>query len=148
MFLKIAVINGSSHTTNRFVVGGSAANAGVGRQDNVSSVHPVSSSQFFSGTSAQVSRESRSAHSRRAISTYRTGLGYSHLGHQHSHSESSTSRYSRPLSAGGWRNSYRNGRPRLAIERLQSISSVVDAHDRRGTEVRSLIIFHLLLLLC
>lgn len=122
---------------NQFVVGGNATNAGVRRQDYVSSGRPFSSPQFASRTFPQVSRESRSAHSRRAISTYRTNLSYSHLGHPQSHPENSASRFSRPLSAGGWRNSYRNVRPRLSMERLQSISNVVDGHDRRRTEVCS-----------
>jgi hypothetical protein len=51
-------------------------------------------------------------------------------------SETHNSRYPRPLSSGGWHSNHREGSPRISIERFQSLSNVVDAHDRMGSEVR------------
>ena len=50
-------------------------------------------------------------------------------------SETHNSRYPRPLSSGGWHSNHK-GSPRISIERFQSLSNVVDAHDRMGSEVR------------
>lgn len=110
------------HGVNQFTVGGSTANAAVGNPYNVSSGYPVSSPHISSGTSNQVARESHSGHFRRARDFTSESL--------RSHRPSSNSRYSRPFLTRGWRNSYRNGRSRTALPRLQSTSGVVDARNR------------------
>ncbi|CAK9175295.1 unnamed protein product [Ilex paraguariensis] len=132
-----------SHETNPFLVGGSTAEIRGYHQDSIPSRHPVSSSQYVHAPIVQTATDGHINYSRRVIPSYRAGPSYSHAGHPaafsdnglHSLSETSSSRHSRPCSAGGWHNSYNNGRQRIATERFQSIPSLVDAHDRLRSEV-------------
>ncbi|CAK9136149.1 unnamed protein product [Ilex paraguariensis] len=131
-----------SHETNPFLVGGSTAEIRGYHQDSIPSRHPVSSSQYVHAPIVQTATDGHINYSRRVIPSYRAGPSYSHAGHPaafsdnglHSLSETSSSRHSRPCSAGGWHNSYNNGRQRIATERFQSIPSLVDAHDRLRSE--------------
>lgn len=144
---SIAGCSGVSPTMNQYIVGGSASNVAGGHHDYISSGHPVSSSQYFNGTSAQVARESGNVHSRSSISAYRNDLSYSSARHEavspdvHSYVGISTSRYMASLSAGGLHNNYMNVRSSLALERVQPISGPVDARHRIGTQV-SMIVDH------
>uniref|UniRef100_A0A5B7API0 RING-type E3 ubiquitin transferase n=2 Tax=Davidia involucrata TaxID=16924 RepID=A0A5B7API0_DAVIN len=133
--------NGLNHETNQFhFMRGSAA--GGYHHNSISSGNPISSSHHLHGPPTQAAREGFSNYSQRTLPSYSDSLSYPRLGHEAASSENSlqslsetySSRYSRSSSAGGWRNSYRNGRSRISIERLQSISTAVDAHDRMGSE--------------
>ncbi|KAK2990472.1 hypothetical protein RJ640_006270 [Escallonia rubra] len=133
-------INGPNRETNRFLIGGSGADISGCHHNSFSSTSHTSS-QYLHGPRIQVAREERSSHSRRATPSYGSGLICSHLGHEAafsdsglSHAESSSSRYARQSFTGGWHSSYRSGRSRIAPERIQSTSRVVDAHDRLGSE--------------
>ncbi|PSR98903.1 E3 ubiquitin-protein ligase RHG1A [Actinidia chinensis var. chinensis] len=129
--------NGLSHESNQLLVGGN----GTGIAGSHSSRNLVSSLQYLLTPPIWGAREGHGIHSQRDIPTYRAGLSNSQLGHEanstenglQSLSETYSSRYSRP-SARGWCNSHRSGRPRMAVERFQLISSVVDGRDRIGSE--------------
>ncbi|XP_028089750.1 E3 ubiquitin-protein ligase MBR2-like isoform X1 [Camellia sinensis] len=133
--------NGLSNESNQLLVTGSGTQIGGCHSDTVSSRNLVSSSHYLHAPPIQGAREGRASHSQRSIPSYRAGPSYARSGHEaaptenslRSFSETYASGYSRPFS-GGWRNSHRNGRPRIAIERFQSISSIVDSHDRIGSE--------------
>ncbi|XP_059628286.1 probable E3 ubiquitin-protein ligase ZFP1 [Cornus florida] len=134
--------NGLNNVSNQFLVRGSAAETGGYHPEFVSIGNPVSSSQYPHGPSIQAAREGCANNSQRATPSYRAGPSYPRLGREAASSENGrqllsetySSRHLRPSSAGGWRNSYRNGRSRIATERFQSISSVMDAHNRMGSE--------------
>ncbi|KAG6765238.1 hypothetical protein POTOM_029264 [Populus tomentosa] len=104
--------------------------------------NPAAPPRYLHGFHAQASREGQNSYPRRAIPTCRTDISSSHFGQeataiengQHFLSETHNSRYPRPLSSGGWHSNHRERRPRISIERFQSFSNVVDAHDRIGSE--------------
>nr|GEV47714.1 hypothetical protein [Tanacetum cinerariifolium] len=93
---------GSRHEMNQFHIGGSSAE---GRDSLFNRHHHVSSSQSLHGHHAPPMREEHVNHTRRAEPSYGNG-----------------SRNSRHYSPGGWRSSYRSGRP------------TIESHDRMGHE--------------
>ncbi|KAL6980381.1 RING-type E3 ubiquitin transferase [Sarracenia purpurea var. burkii] len=139
--IQISGTNGLSHESNQFLARGSGTEISGCHFDYVSSRNLLPSSQYVQAPPIQGAMEGRSSHSQRVIPSYRAGLSYPRSGHESSStqnglqlfSETHSSRYSRS-SAGGWPNSHRNGRPRIAFERFQSISSIVDAHNRMGSQ--------------
>ena len=112
--------------------------------DSILSRNPVAPPRHLHGFHAQASREGQNSYSRRALSTRRADINSSHFRQeaaavengQHFLSETHNSRYPRPPSSGGWHSNHREGRSRISIERFQSLSNVVDARDRIGSEVR------------
>ncbi|KAI8563834.1 hypothetical protein RHMOL_Rhmol03G0140000 [Rhododendron molle] len=133
--------NGLSHERDQFLTRGSGTETGVCHHDSASSRNLVPPLQYLHAPPVWGAREGRGSHSQRAIPSYRAALSYPRFGYEaastenglQSISETHSSRYSRP-STGGWQNSYRNGRSRIDIERFQSVSSIVDTHDRIGSE--------------
>ncbi|KAF5959527.1 hypothetical protein HYC85_000736 [Camellia sinensis] len=139
--IRTAGTNGLGHESNQFLERGSGTEISGCHPGSVSSRNLVSSLQYLPAPPIQGAREGYASHSQRAIPSYRAGPSYPQFGHEvastenslQSLSETYPSRYSRP-SAGGWHNGPRNGRSRIAIDRFQSISSIVDSHDRIGSE--------------
>ncbi|GMP22690.1 hypothetical protein CsSME_00000602 [Camellia sinensis var. sinensis] len=139
--IRTAGTNGLGHESNQFLERGSGTEISGCHPGSVSSRNLVSSLQYLPAPPIQGTREGYARHSQRAIPSYRAGPSYPQFGHEvastenslQSLSETYPSRYSRP-SAGGWHNGHRNGRSRIAIDRFQSISSIVDSHDRIGSE--------------
>ncbi|KAG5557398.1 hypothetical protein RHGRI_007598 [Rhododendron griersonianum] len=139
--MKFCINNGLSHERDQFLTRGSGTETGVCHHDSASSRNLVPPLQYLHAPPVWGAREGRGSHSQRAIPSYRAALSYPRFGYEaastenglQSISETHSSRYSRP-STGGWQNSYRNGRSRIDIERFQSVSSIVDTHDRIGSE--------------
>ncbi|KAF5770778.1 putative transcription factor C2H2 family [Helianthus annuus] len=118
--------SGSRHEMNQVQVGGSSS-------DPFFSRHPASSSH------GPTMREDHVNHSRRSESSYGNGSRYSHYAHggtstdgAHTHTPAhfSSRNYSRHSYAGGWRSSYRSGRPRLAA--IDRFPPSTESHDRMG----------------
>ncbi|KAI3721386.1 hypothetical protein L2E82_32396 [Cichorium intybus] len=113
----------SRHEMNQFHVGGSSSG------DSVFSRHPPPSS-----------------HGHHA-SSYGNGWRYSHYAHGATSStngmrtppENFSYRNSRHSSPGGWRGSYRSGRPRLAVERFHSVLDVTESRDGIGHETMMMV---------
>lgn len=131
-------ISGLRHEMNQFHVGGSSADVGACHRDPVFSRHPVSSSQNPHGPHAP----SHVNHPQSVQSSYGNGSRYSHYPHGGTSStngvrtlpDNFSSRNSRHCSPGGWRSSYRSGRPRIAVDRLQSVLDITESHHRMGQE--------------
>ncbi|XP_063949681.1 probable E3 ubiquitin-protein ligase ZFP1 isoform X2 [Daucus carota subsp. sativus] len=138
---SIAGHSGVSPTADQYIVGGSTSNVTGGHHNYTSSGHPVSSSHYFNGTSAQVARGSGTVQSRSSISAYRNGLSFSSARHEavgsavNSYVGSSASTYTGSLLTSGVHNNYRNVRSSLALERVQPIPGLVDTQHRIGAEV-------------
>lgn len=122
-------ISGSRHEMTQLHGGGSSG-------DSVFSRHPPSSQNLHHHAN----------HSRRIQSSYGNGSSrYSQYAHGGTSSmrtppESFSSRNSRHCSpGGGWRGSYRTGRPRLAVERFHSVVDVTESHDRIGHEAMMMV---------
>lgn len=104
-------------------IGGSSSDPFISR-------HPAASSH---GPSMREDHVNHVNHSRRSESSYGNSSRYSQYAHGgtsstnglHPPGDFSSRNYSRHYSPGGWRSSYRSGRPRLAIETTES-------HDRTG----------------
>ncbi|XP_024969587.1 E3 ubiquitin-protein ligase MBR1-like isoform X1 [Cynara cardunculus var. scolymus] len=130
--------SGLRHEMNQFHIGGSSSDVGACHRDPVFSRHPVSTSQNLHSPHAP----SHVNHSQRVQSTYGNGSRYSHYPHGGTSStngvrtlpENFSSRNSRHCSPGGWRSSYRSGRPRIAVERFQSVLDITESHNRMGQE--------------
>lgn len=129
---------------NQYYVGRSPADNGGYQHESILSRNPVAPPRYLHGFDTLAAGEGYSNHSRRATPLHRTGLSFSSpFGQevaasdnvQQFFSETYPSRYPRPLSIGGSNNNYREGRSRMAIERFQSLSNVMDARDRMGSEV-------------
>ncbi|KAK9061241.1 hypothetical protein SSX86_018421 [Deinandra increscens subsp. villosa] len=111
----------SRHEMNQVHIGGSSGDPFFSRLPSSSSSHGPSM------------REDHVNRSRRSESSYGNGSRYSHYAHGGTSSTDglqtpssfSSRNYSRHYTPGGWRGSYRSGRPRLAVETTES-------HDRMG----------------
>ncbi|KAI3799736.1 hypothetical protein L1987_35036 [Smallanthus sonchifolius] len=118
---------GSRPEMNQVHIGGSSS-------DPFFSRHPASSSH---GPSM---REDHVTHPRRSESSYGNGSRYSHYSHGGTSSNDglqtpdnfSSRSYSRHCTPGGWRSSYRSGRPRLAVDRFPPVLEITESHDRMG----------------
>lgn len=128
---------------------GSSANNASGQMvgynhDHISSRTPVPQSSH--ATSTQVMRGIRSSFSHRSNPAARVSVGSLRLGHAAPFDEgpqlvggSYSSRHLRPFGGGGWRNSDRSGRSRLAAERYRSLSVDTLGHDRMTPEAMMII---------
>ncbi|CAK7325488.1 unnamed protein product [Dovyalis caffra] len=134
--------NSLSHEMNQHYAGGNPTDIRQYNHESILSRNPVAPPRYLHGFHAQASRDGQNSYPRRAIPTRWTDMSSSHFGQeaaaiengQHFLSETHSSRYPRPPSSGGWPNNHREGRSRIAIERFQSLSNVVDARDRMGSE--------------
>ncbi|XP_071738538.1 uncharacterized protein [Rutidosis leptorrhynchoides] len=126
---------GSRHEMNQFHIGASSADRDpyVGRYQAASS----SSSHAHS-----IREEHAVNHFRRSDSSHEHGSRYSHYARGatsstnglHALPDYFSSRNSRHYSHGGWRSSYRSGRPRLAVDRFAPVTHTTESHDRMGHE--------------
>lgn len=122
---------------------GSPADFGWHHHASTLSRNPGAPQHYLPGFHAQAAREGQNSYSQRAIPARWTDIRSSHSGQetatlengQHFLSETHPPRYSRPLSIGGWHSNHREGRPRISTDRFQSLSNMVDARDRMGSEV-------------
>lgn len=132
--------SGARHEMNHFHIGGSS---GDGRDSLFNRHHPVASSHSHHGPHAPSMREEHVSHSRRPEPSYGNGSRYSHYAHGgssstnglHASPDNFSSRNSRHYSPGGWRSSYRSGRPRLAVDRFQPFYDTTESHDRMGETI-------------
>ncbi|KAJ6720286.1 RING/U-BOX SUPERFAMILY PROTEIN [Salix viminalis] len=134
--------NSLSHEMHQHYAGGNPTDTRRYNHDSILSRNPVAPPRHLHGFHAQASREGQNSYSRRALPTRRADINSSHFRQeavaaengQHFLSETHNSRYPRPPSSGGWHSNHREGRSRISIERFQSLSNVVDARDRIGSE--------------
>ncbi|XP_052199639.1 probable E3 ubiquitin-protein ligase RHG1A [Diospyros lotus] len=139
--IQTSGINSLSHESNHFLVRRSGTEIRGCHLDSTSSRNLVSPSQYVHAPPLRSEREGRHTHSQRPVPPYRPGpscpwFRYQSASTEHSLQSLSAARssdYSRP-SMGGWSYGHRSGRSRIAFEQIQSISSIVDAQDRIGSE--------------
>ncbi|KAJ6350066.1 hypothetical protein OIU78_006284 [Salix suchowensis] len=134
--------NSLSHEMNQHYGGGNPTDIHRYNHESIISRNPAAPPRYLHGSHAQALREGQNSHPRRAVPTHQTDISSSHFRQeetaiengQHFLSEIHNSRYPRPLSSGGWHSNHREERPRISIERFQSLSNVADAHGRMGSE--------------
>ncbi|KAF5742531.1 hypothetical protein HS088_TW09G00581 [Tripterygium wilfordii] len=128
------------HQMNQQYVRGSA-NIDGSHHDSNSSRNHISPPRYLRSHDAQAAREIHCNSSHRQIplsrgpssSRWRHHEPPSFGNHLKYHSENS-SRYTRPLNFGSWRNNYRDTRSRMDTERFRSLTHAVDAHNEMGSE--------------
>ncbi|GLT70112.1 hypothetical protein SLA2020_422100 [Shorea laevis] len=129
---------GLRNEMNQYFAGGSTAQIGGFNNYPILGRVPVSSAQYGHNVHAQVMREGHSNFSQAAATSDTSRTSSSHVSqetalmenHQQFPSETYSSRFSRPLSARGWRNHRSDARTRL--ERFQSFSTVNRRHRMRS----------------
>ncbi|KAL8193204.1 hypothetical protein R6Q57_027108 [Mikania cordata] len=119
--------NGSRHEMNQVHIGGGSSD-------------PFFSRHISSSSHGPSMREDHVNHSRRSESSYGNSSRYSNYAHGgasstdglHTMDNFSSRNYSRHCFPGGWRGSYRSGRPRLATDRFPPGLETTNSYDRMG----------------
>ncbi|KAF3442855.1 hypothetical protein FNV43_RR16773 [Rhamnella rubrinervis] len=130
--------NGFSHEPTHFLLGSSVSNEEY-HHDFIPS-RSTAVPQSYPGTSAQSIRGVRSSYSQRTSPNFRASSSSLRLGHVAPSDDGlqlvteSYPRHPRPPSNIGWRNSDRNGRPRISNERYRLLSDEPGLHDRFSSE--------------
>lgn len=142
--LQVADSNGFNYDTNCFLGGGNATNVPLEdwgfNHEFVSGRNPVVT-QSIQSSATQSVRSARSNYSRRPSPTIRASSSSMRLGHvapptegMQMAVESLSSRHPLPLSAVTWRNSERNGRPRVSSDRYRSLPGDAAFNERFSSE--------------
>ncbi|CAN1257991.1 E3 ubiquitin-protein ligase MBR1, partial [Linum perenne] len=90
--------------------------------ESILSRNPIPAPQYFHGLHALAANEDQANYYQRAMPSQRTDAISLHSGS------------ARPFLTRGLHHNHREGRSRIALERLQARSNAVDAHDRMGGE--------------
>ncbi|CAN0909275.1 E3 ubiquitin-protein ligase MBR2 [Linum grandiflorum] len=141
---QISANNTLTHEMNPYYAGGNAADSSRYQHlhESILSRNPIPAPQYFHGLHALAANEDQANYYQRAIPSQRTDAISLHPGQgpaipgmiQPIVSESFPSRSARPFLTRGLHHNHREGRSRMALERLQARSNAVDMHDRMGGE--------------
>ncbi|KAH7537397.1 probable E3 ubiquitin-protein ligase ZFP1 isoform X2 [Ziziphus jujuba] len=135
--------NGISHQMNQFLIEGSTAENNGYRRDPISSRNPILPPQHHHRFQTHLATDGRISYPQRSIPPYQASSSAPRWRHEAGPlgngpeflSETYTSRYMRPPSAGGRRHSHRDGRSRTTIERSESFyDAAADSHDGMSSE--------------
>lgn len=130
---------------NQFLIEGSTAENNGYRRDPISSRNPILPPQHHHRFQTHLATDGRISYPQRSIPPYQASSSAPRWRHEAGPlgngpeflSETYTSRYMRPPSAGGRRHSHRDGRSRTTIERSESFyDAAADSHDGMSSEVR------------
>ncbi|KAK4835669.1 hypothetical protein QYF36_012746 [Acer negundo] len=134
-WVQISGSSGLRPEINQYSARGSAADFNGHIHDSISNRNSIFPPSHIHGRHGLAGLEGCYRYSQRTIPPYRTGLSTAHSEQAapsdnslQFHSESYSSRYS--LSVGGWHSTHQDPRSRTAVERFESLSNAVNAHDQ------------------